>query len=218
MFLLRIIKKLTALLLCMLVLYVAVSLLLMWITPSYSAKPVKNPKRLYLFHDLAHTEIILPGTELSPPLPKVLAPVFPRSPKGFIAFSYGDARFMALTREWSDLDPLLAIKALFTDTPGAIRVGHYAALRNDTTLIPLTIERKQMEKLQKAILQSIKQRNDAAVELSLPHPPYVHYFAASQPYNLFYTCNQWTAQILRSADIPAPLWAPFAFEAVYAVK
>ncbi|HHD83953.1 MAG TPA: DUF2459 domain-containing protein, partial [Campylobacteraceae bacterium] len=41
---------------------------------------------------------------------------------------------------------------------------------------------------------------------------------ASQPYNLFYTCNQWTAQILRSADIPAPLWAPFAFEAVYAVK
>ena len=215
MFILHLIKRVILALFITLALYLTISLLLMFLTPSFKSHPSQNPKKIWLYHDLAHTEIILQGRDLSAQLKTVLTEAFPSMREGFVAFSYGDARFMAYTPSWSDLDPLLALRALFPDTKGAIRVGHYQALRHDSSVIPVTIDAVTLKRLQHAIFKSFRLQNGKGVLLALPHPHYIRYFKAAHPYNLIYTCNQWTAEVLRSAGLPAPLWAPLAFEVVY---
>ncbi len=210
-----IIKKIASALILLTLLYVIVSILLIFSTPRYKPKQMQTPKTFYLYHNLAHTEIILKGSDLSAKLTKLLTPAVDSPKQGFIAFSYGDARFMAYTPTWSDINFMLALRALFINTQGAIRVGHYRALRHDRSVIPVTIDAITLAKLQETLCKSFRYEKSSLVLLDLPHPPYIRYFEATHPYNLFYTCNQWTAQILRSADLPAPRWAPFAFEVAY---
>ena len=195
-------------------LYLAVSLCCMWSTPRYRPAPDAT-RTFYLYHDFAHTEIILRAADLGREFTAKIASVAPPPQHGFVAFSYGDARFMANTPTWSDLDPKLALIALFQETEGAIRVGFYDALRDDDSVIPVHIGKRTLQRLRQALMHAFRYRHGHPIPLSLPHPGYIRYFVAKHPYNLFYTCNQWTAQRLREAALPAPVWAPFAFEAVY---
>jgi len=196
-----------------LILYLLLSFALLWSTSGDYSPPENNrtSETLWLYHDLAHTEIILPRGRLTPPLQELLRPYIPAS-SAYIAFSYGDSDFMLHTPHWRDISAVRTLKALFLDTPGAIRVGCYPAIRHDTSVIPIRITPEQMQRLQSAIARSFTQKNHRILKIEAKSPPWFCYFRAGHPYNLFYTCNQWSAGILRSTDLPAPLWAPFSWD------
>ncbi len=173
-------------------------------------------KILYLYHDFAHTELILHAGDLSSRLRNLLSPYIPDIDRGYIAFSYGDAVFMQNTPEWKDTDTPTALRALFLNTPGAIRVGHYRAIRHDGSIVPIHLPKKRLQKIEDAVSQSFLLKAGAPV----PFTPdkgsgYIYYFHAKHPYNLFYTCNEWSADMLRAGGLPQPLWTPFSFGVVY---
>lgn len=201
-------------------LYLTLSLAALLLTPDTKiATNPENPRPLYLFHDLAHTEIIFRGSDLTPRMQRLLGTQIPDLQKGYIAFSYGDRDFMLHTPKWSDLDPLLACRALFIDTPALIRVGHYRAIRNDRSILSLTIGRATLVKLQEAIFKSMQRRDGRCIALPVANrPPAIYYCLAKHPYNLFYTCNQWSADMLHAAGLPVPRWAPLAWEVIYPLQ
>jgi uncharacterized protein (TIGR02117 family) len=207
-------------LLSLLVLYFLIALLFMLFTPKRdNPNPDTNTtktKILYLYHNPAHTELILPASELSEALKKLLTPYIPYIYSGYLAFSYGDADFMQKTPRWSDTDTPTALRALFLNTPGAIRVGHYRAIRQDEHLISIPLKTEALEKIEKAIYNSFQKEQGAPIPFKQRRTnSYIYYFHAKHPYNLIYTCNQWSRDILSAGSLPQPQWAPFSFGVVY---
>ena len=204
------------LLLLLLYLFTAILFTVFTQKRSYTADSSEKTKTLYLYHDFAHTELILPAKELSAELSTLLAPYIPHITGGYIAFSYGDALFMQNTPRWRDTETPTALRALFLNTPGAIRVGHYRAIRQDKSVIPLLLSEKALQNIEKAIYASFKKHEGHPVPIQNQKPgSYIYYFQAIHPYNLVYTCNQWSADMLRAGALPQPLWTPFSFGVVY---
>jgi uncharacterized protein (TIGR02117 family) len=197
-------------------LYFLIALLFMLFTPKRYDTTADTTKILYLYHNPAHTELILPASELSEALKKLLTPYIPYIDSGYLAFSYGDADFMQKTPRWRDADIVTALRALFLNTPAAIRVGHYRALRKDKTIIPIQMDKKTLEKIENAIYTSFQKEHNRAILLKQKNPNgYIYYFQAEHPYNLIYTCNQWSRDMLSAGSLPQPRWAPFSFGVVY---
>jgi len=194
--------------------------LFLLIVPSHQIFPsvtTDNNSTIYLFHDAAHSEIIFPAASLIPPLQKKLEPFVPAIDRGYIAFSYADEDFLFQTPQWKDIDFIPTLRALFTNTPAVIRVGHYTAIRKDKSIIPLHIDTETEQILQKEILHTFAtDKQHRFIPRRPPHPnTYQYYFRAKHPYNLFYTCNTWSGDILRRSGFPVSLWTPLAFEVVF---
>ncbi len=215
---LQFLRRLILLLTVTLLLYFSISFLLLFFPANASHRfntPDKN-RTIYLFHDFAHTEIIFPVDALSKKFKAMLSPFFDRPDRGYFAFSYGDEAFMLHTPRWRDTDPVLACRALCLNTPGVIRVGHYPAIRRDSSVIALPADRAVLRQAENEIQKSFLYQNGAPIPVQAPkYSPYIRYFKATEPYNLFYTCNTWSGEVLRKAGYPISYWTPLAFEVVF---
>ncbi len=197
--------------------YFLLSVLLLFFPANHTnIQTLQKQNRIYLFHDLAHTEIIIPANTLLPDLQTKLTPYIPNITKGYLAFSYGDQNFMFHTPRWKDISLFITLKALFLNTPAVIRVGHYTAIRKDTSVVPLKLSQKELNALQNAILNSFTTRQNHFIYLHSPLSSYgFYYFRAKQPYNLFYTCNTWSGEMLRHTHLKVSYWTPLAREVVF---
>ncbi len=215
------IKRFIQILLAAIILYFILSFLFLFIFPHSThgdtAKSQKRVDTFFIYHNLAHTEIIFPAETLIPSLAQKLQPSIPALRHGYIAFSYGDEDFMFHTPEWKDLKISLALKALFLNTPAVIRVGHYTQIRADETIVHVKLPHEQYTKLQTTILQSFATDTQGnLIPRTYPgQKNYRYYFKAKHPYNLFYTCNTWSGELLRKTGLPVALWTPLAFEVVF---
>ena len=215
---LRFLRRLIVLIIVTILLYFIISFLLLFFPAksSFTFDHADRHRTLYLFHNFAHTEIIFPADTLSEKFKGILAPFFERSDQGYFAFSYGDESFMLYTPRWRDTNPVLACRALCLNTPGVIRVGHYPAIRHDSSVIALPADAMTLQKVEENIRKSFRYENNHPVAVPTPrYNPYIRYFKASRPYNLFYTCNTWSGEILRKAGYPVSYWTPLAFEVVF---
>lgn len=130
----------------------------------------------------------------------------------FIAFGWGDLEFYKNTPQWADLTPKIAFKALFLKTPAAMHVQFKKYLIENEDVIPVKLSESEYIKLADYIKNSFE-----LDEKGYPQPiPNLHYFNNDVFYhgrgslNLFYTCNTWTNNALKSAGLKASLWTPFA--------
>ena len=218
---LHFVKRFIQMLVTAIILYFTLSFLFLFIFPhSTHGDKKKNQKHMdtfFIYHDLAHTEIIFPAKTLIPPLIQKLQPFIPALRHGYIAFSYGDEDFMFHTPEWKDLKISLALKALFLNSPAVIRTGHYMQIRDDETIVSVTLPHERYTKLQTSLLESFatNQQGNLIPRTSPGQKSYLRYFKAKYPYTLFYTCNTWSGEILRKAGLPVALWTPLAFEVIF---
>jgi uncharacterized protein (TIGR02117 family) len=193
-------------------------LLLLPVQPVSHPSKIKNPVTFYLFHDFAHTEIIFPAKTLIPQLKNALQPFIPGINQGYLAFSYGDEKFMLNTPKWRDMKFPLALKALFMNTPALLRIGHYPQIRHDKSVVPLTVSYKNYQQLQQNILYSFALKEHKIIPIPAKKQNFTNnyfYFQAQKPYNLFYTCNTWTGDMLRHASLPLSYWTPLSYQVVF---
>ena len=218
---LHIFRRFILIILTATLLYFTSSLLLLILHPHSAKADLQKHSRhtdtVYIYHDLAHTEIIIPSRALISALKEKLKPFVPAIDHGYIAFSFADEDFLFQTPQWKDIHLIPTLKALFTNTPAVIRVGHYTAIRNDESVIPLHIDTETEQILQKEILHTFAtDKQYRFIPRTPPHPnTYQYYFRAKHPYNLFYTCNTWSGEMLRRSGFPVSLWTPLAFEVVF---
>ncbi len=196
--------------------YFIISHILLFFTPNTSSLTQNSKYEVSIFHDRAHTEIIIKTKDLIPTLKTKLKPFIKDLSNGYLAFSYGDQFFMLHIKRWKELGFQTALKALLINTPAVIKVGHYNAIKKDNSIIKIPVSKKTLKKLQTNILNSFKQKDHSLITLSTSDKErYLYYFQAKKAYNLFYTCNTYTGTILRNSNLPVSLWTPLAYQVVY---
>lgn len=175
-------------------------------------------KTIYIYHDTAHTEIMIPVKYFKDAYQKRFPNLLRGQNYGYLAFSYGDKEFMMKFPTWNDIELGIALKSLFINTPALLRVGHYRGINKEDS-VKIKLSKECLEKLQKSILNSFSEKNNK-FQRYLDHykHPKVFYFQAKKSYNLFNTCNTWTGDRLRDAGLKASYLTPFAQQVIYPYK
>ncbi|MDO5509915.1 MAG: TIGR02117 family protein [Weeksellaceae bacterium] len=127
----------------------------------------------------------------------------------YIAFGWGDRAFYMNTPEWSDLTPGTAISAALGLGPSAMHVSLRPLVQADERSVAISISDHDYRLLIRFITDSFQldeQHFPRKIHEQHPYPSTSTFFEAHRRYNLFYTCNTWTNQALKTANQKAALW------------
>ena len=129
----------------------------------------------------------------------------------FIEIGRGDAGFYQAEQETFSV----TLKALFLSTPAVLHLSAYN--RSPAKKFPLSktvvirLSKPAMEKLFDAIASDFKLAQGRAIELAPGRDNDSRFFQSNGSYHLFYTCNNWTADVMEQADYPIKhRWSFFA--------
>ena len=165
---------------------------------------------LYLISNGIHTDIVMPSrngdTDWTATFPA--ADTTGGQSADWIAVGWGDKNFYLNTPTWADLTASTALKAVSGLSESAIHTTYYDSMENCGRCAKFTVSRRQYLELAAYIRSSLKWRDGRTIPVTAD----IHYgesdafYEAKGSYNLFYTCNTWTNDALKSAGAKAALW------------
>ena len=162
--------------------------------------------RIYVVERGWHTDIGLPVDEVSGPLAS-LESGFPGI--RFMVFGFGERTFYMAHDEnsFTMLGALLPSKSAILLT--ALRAPPDVAFA-DYEVAVLRLPQSGVYRVADAIWQSLDKQNGVALRLA--DGPYLGsvFYAGSETYDAFDTCNTWTARLLRDAGFPVETRVLFA--------
>jgi uncharacterized protein (TIGR02117 family) len=127
----------------------------------------------------------------------------------YVAIGWCDKGFYLNTPTMSDLKAETLVNALFGLGSSAMHVTYYKNITSGDLVKHVTISESDYLNLISHITQSFNLK-DNHLQL-IPHPLYGHhdnYFEAKGTYSLLQTCNVWTGNTLKIANVPMGLWTP----------
>ncbi len=127
-----------------------------------------------------------------------------------MAFGWGDKETYLNTPTWSDISILTTLKALFINTPSLLHVIYYKDIEWFKHLKRVKVSLEQEELLMQSILNSFNKKENPLQGYSKNDL----FYPSLYRYNLFYTCNTWTGERLRDANISVAYWTPFSYNVV----
>jgi hypothetical protein len=148
----------------------------------------------------SHSEIILKADDLNQSDKRVKS-LLHRGRGGYLAFSFGDKAFMMDKGGFEDINYPLALKALFLPTPSLMKVAHMRDFDKSMTF-KVDLNEEGFKRLERSVLESFKTKEGLPVPyFDKRADRFYDYYEAKRAYNLLYTCNSWTADMLRRAGI-----------------
>jgi len=173
--------------------------------PSKQKDSIKT-ETIYIIYNTMHTDIVLELNKTNQLWDKTL-PIVIQNKTGYIAFGWGDKETYLNTPTWDKLSISTTLKALFINTPSLMHVSHIANIKHYKNIKKIDVSKEQLETLEKSILKSFnlitKQHYKAYKQNDLFYP-------STYKYNLFNTCNTWTGDTLRDANISMSYWTPLS--------
>jgi len=130
----------------------------------------------------------------------------------FAAFGWGDKGFYLNTPTWAQLKFSVAFKAAFALSTTAIHATMYRQLTENDDCKKIIISKNEYIRLVSFISSSFK--TDSAghyinIKTNANYGSTDAFYEAKGKYNLFYTCNTWANNALKSCGQKACLWTPF---------
>jgi uncharacterized protein (TIGR02117 family) len=120
----------------------------------------------------------------------------------YIEIGRGDAGFYQAEDETISV----TLKALFLSTPAVLHLSAYNKLPAKkfplSQVIDIKLSKSAMEKLLNAIVSDFSFDKGRAIELAPGRDKDSRFFQSKGSYHLFYTCNNWTADVIEQADYP----------------
>ncbi|MEM6725187.1 MAG: DUF2459 domain-containing protein [Bacteroidota bacterium] len=186
--------------------YALIAFLLSYIPVNRSKQEENGSKTLYASSNGVHVDLILAVADMDPELRALLNPA---PSVQFIGFGWGDRKFYLETPTWGDLTLYNFMNSFFWPSSSLVHVTfHKHAYKNWKQL---SASEEQVVQLSQA-LQSGFAIDPAGRITELPGTGYSNndtFFEGAGSYTLFRTCNVWTNQKMKQADLPAVLWTPF---------
>jgi hypothetical protein len=134
---------------------------------------------------------------------------------GYITFSFGDKDFFMQVPNWEDIKVGVTLKSLFLNTPALMRVSQFRYI-NKEACKKIYIDENSLVSLKNSILNSFRKKHNKLIRYNDHYKvSNTNYYLACEPYNLFYTCNSWTGDRLKDANITQPLLTPFVQQVIY---
>ena len=180
----------------------AVALLAGWLAACAAAPlpPVPDgPATIYVVGRGWHTDIGLPADQVNGPLAS-LEGDFPGV--RFMVFGFGERNYL-MTRT---VGPGDALSALFP-SPSAVLMTALTAppteAFSDEQVVTLRLPRAGADRLAEAMWTALEKAPDGSAR-RLADGPYLGsaFYASTETYDGFHTCNTWTALLLRDAGLP----------------
>lgn len=166
---------------------------------------------IYILTNGVHTDIVVPyfneaydwRTYLDPGL----TPGKQTSAQ-WVSFGWGDKGFYLQTPEWKDLKASVAFNAAFGLSESAMHVTYYDKLVTSDDCIEIKLNKEQYQRLCKYILNRFDVENNKLmlVETDQNYGLNDVFYEAKGKYSLFYTCNTWANNVLKSGNLKASLF------------
>ncbi|SFD09117.1 conserved hypothetical protein [Chitinophaga sp. CF118] len=139
----------------------------------------------------------------------------------FIAFGWGDKGFYLETPTWADLKFSTAFKAAFALSTSAIHATFYKQMHERKSCVKINISKEQYLRLIAFVQKSFDTNENGEFIHIVTNANYSKndaFYEAKGHYNLFYTCNTWANNGLKSCGQKACLWTPFDTGIFYQYK
>jgi uncharacterized protein (TIGR02117 family) len=167
--------------------------------PQHSATP--DDAVLYVVERGWHTDIGLPVEEITGPL-AVLREQFPGV--RFFTFGFGERQFLVNRKRTfgAMLNALLPSQSALLVT--ALRASPQEAFGGSDVVV-LHVSRAGLDRIEARIWREFE-TSSAGEPVLLADGPYPGslFYAARDTYDLFFTCNTWTAETLRAGGLAVP--------------
>jgi uncharacterized protein (TIGR02117 family) len=171
----------------------------------------KKSRLIYIYHNSMHSDIIINTAETKINWHKI----FPRLLKGrgdcYLEFGWGDRDTYLNTPLWSDLKPMVALKALFINTPSLIHITRYRYINNFSSIKKIKVTQEQYIDIEKRILKSFGSK---PIFISKGYADNDAFYHSNSQYNILNTCNTWTGDILRDSNVTMSYWTPLSYNVV----
>lgn len=128
----------------------------------------------------------------------------------FIVFGWGDKGFYVNTPRWEDLTVSTAGSALLVPTPTAMHVAYEPEPIENEQCVKVYVTKSQYKKIRAYVRESFR-TNQGKMQI-IPGKGYGindNFYEAKHSYHLFRTCNSWTSNALKEANIRTSILAVF---------
>ncbi len=175
-----------------------------------------NDVTIYLVTDGIHTDIILPVKNRTYDWSRRVKYQYTLARDTtlqYLAFGWGDKAFYLQTPGWADLDYGVAIKAALGLTPSAIHTVFCNKPAPDKNCKMIYLSASQYSRLTSYLLKSFGTNNDGnliPIKTDANYNVHDTFYEANGHYSIFFTCNTWVNNALKSCGQKACLWTPFA--------
>lgn len=126
----------------------------------------------------------------------------------FVALGWGDKGFYLETPTWADLKASTAVKAATGLSSSAMHVTFYKKLKESKSCKKIQISLENYKKMIAFINESFQTKSEdfLKIETDAVYGKHDVFYEANGSYSLFYTCNSWANQALKTANQKAALW------------
>lgn len=207
----RILLKTLGFLVLFIVVYLLAVVLLPMIPVNKEKQKPNDQITAYILTNGVHTDIVVPVKSEAIDWSTFIPFTDTKSRKEFkyIAFGWGDKGFYLDTPEWKDLKFSTAFKAAFWLGDSAMHTTFYdeMTIGEDCRRVYMSLE--EYKSLITYIKKSYDLDQNNKVELIKTDAVYGNndaFYEAKGSYSLFFTCNTWASNALKSANKEAPLW------------
>ncbi len=190
--------------------YVGVSYIFMIFSSKGSITNSSKTQKIYILYNSMHSDIVFNLETSKVDWNRFLPQVVQGRKIGYLAFGWGDKETYLNTPTWDDLKLSTALKALFLNTPSLLHVAYYRDIDYYQTK-EVVLTQKQFDSLEQILKREFSKvpyyeakgfgRDDA-------------FYSSNRVYNAINTCNTWSGDRLREANIGMSYWTPFSFNVV----
>jgi len=187
------------------VLYVGFSFLLSAIPGSTKNYAGQKNKRIYLFSNGVHLDIVLPVEYIAEGL---RAQILHDPEAVLLGIGWGDKGFYLDTPTWAELRASVAVKAMFLPSPTAMHVTEHRRVHSQWSYVDVSEE--QLADLNAYILKSFNTDANGKVSelVGKGYTPEDRFYEAHGNYSCFKTCNTWVNTAMRRIGVKTAVWTP----------
>ena len=188
--------------------YTVLAYLFMLFPSNGSTTDKPKEQKIYILYDSMHTDIVLNLESSKIDWNRLLPEVVQGRKKGYLGFGWGDKETYLNTPTWDDLKYSTALKALFLNTLSLLHVGYYRDIHRYQEVKEVALTQKQFEALEQGLKREFSKK---------PHYESKgfgsddSFYTSNRAYNAIKTCNSWSGDRLREANISMSYWTPFSF-------
>lgn len=208
---LNFLKKIILSILLILVIYIAAIFLLSKITLNSDAENQSKDIAIYLRTNGVHTDLVLPlKNDIKDWSNQISSEntIAKDKTANFLAFGWGDKGFYLDTPEWSDLKVSTALNAASGTGNTAIHTTFYKNMKEGNDCVKVLISKENYQKLSNYIENSFQldKNNNPMLISASTYGKNDAFYEANGSYSLFYTCNSWANNALKTANQKAAFW------------
>jgi len=166
---------------------------------------------IYVQSNGVHTDVCLPTqTETINWLDFIPADSFESETYNYITIGWGDKGFFLNTPTWAELKVSTALNAAFLPSETAMHVWYGEEPEVDELHKKVWINEKEYERLVFFIKHSFRlKKGEVDLIPNCGYTPRDNFYEAFNSYHLFRTCNTWTNDALKSANVKTGILALF---------